>query len=142
MKTFIPSVDRNRKRWFIVDAEGKTLGRLASRIASVLRGKHNPQYSPDRDTGDFVIVVNAGKIGFTGKKGRDKVYYRHTGYIGGLRSTTLSKLLEEKPEEAIRRAVRGMLPSGPLARSMFRKLKVYSGPDHPHEAQRPLPLPE
>ncbi len=142
MKTFIPRVDRNTKRWFVVDAEGKTLGRLASRIASVLRGKHNPQYAPDMDTGDFVIVVNAEKIRYTGKKDSDKVYYHHTGYIGGIKSVTLGKLLETKPEEVIKKAVRGMLPSGPLARDMFRKLKVYAGPTHPHEAQKPAPLPD
>jgi large subunit ribosomal protein L13 len=142
MKTFIPRVDRNAKKWFVVDAEGKTLGRLASRVASVLRGKHNPQYAPDMDTGDFVIVVNAEKIRYTGKKDSDKVYYHHTGYIGGIKSVTMGKLLENKPEEVLKKAVRGMLPSGPLARDMFRKLKVYAGPTHPHDAQKPAPLPE
>ncbi len=142
MKTFIPRVDRNAKKWFVVDAEGKTLGRLASRVASVLRGKHNPQYAPDMDTGDFVIVVNAEKIRYTGKKDSDKVYYRHTGYIGGIKAVTMGKLLENKPEEVLKKAVRGMLPSGPLARDMFRKLKVYAGPTHPHDAQKPAPLPE
>jgi len=142
MKTFVPKVDRNTKKWFIVDAEGKTLGRLAVRIATVLRGKHTPQFSPDMDTGDFVVVVNAEKIRYTGKKETDKLYYHHTGYIGGIKSVSLDKLLETKPTEALKKAVNGMLPSGPLARDMFRKLKVYAGPHHPHEAQKPAPLPE
>lgn len=140
MKTYIPKVDRNTKKWFIVDAEGKTLGRIATKIAAVLRGKHTPQFAPDMDTGDFVVVVNAEKIHFTGKKATDKIYYHHTGYIGGIKGTSLGKLLETKPEEAIKKAVWGMLPSGPLARDMFSKLKVYAGPTHPHEAQKPLPL--
>jgi len=140
MKTYIPKVDMNTKKWFIVDAEGKTLGRIATKIAAVLRGKHTPQFAPDMDMGDFVVVVNAEKIHFTGKKATDKIYYHHTGYIGGIKGVSLGKLLETKPEEAIKKAVWGMLPSGPLARDMFSKLKVYTGPTHPHEAQKPLPL--
>ncbi len=140
MKTYVPKVDKNTKKWFIVDAEGKTLGRIAAKIASVLRGKHTPQFATDMDMGDFVVVVNAEKIHFTGKKGSDKIYYHHTGYIGGIKGISLGKLLETKPEEAIKKAVWGMLPSGPLARDMFSKLKVYAGPNHPHEAQKPLPL--
>jgi len=141
MKTFVPKVDKNTKKWFLVDAEGKTLGRLAVKIATVLRGKHSPQYSPDMDTGDFVVVVNAGKIRYTGKKDTDKLYHHHTGYIGGIKSVSLGTLLEEKPVEALKKAVNGMLPSGPLARDMFKKLKVYAGPSHPHEAQNPTALP-
>jgi len=142
MKTFVPKVDRNTKKWFLVDAEGKALGRLATRIAAVLRGKHTPQFSPDMDTGDFVVVINADKIRYTGKKATDKLYYHHTGYIGAIRSVSLAKLLEDKPTEALKKAVNGMLPSGPLARDMFKKLKVYTGPAHPHEAQNPTPLPD
>ncbi len=140
MKTFVPKVDRNTKKWFLVDAEGKTLGRLAVKIAVILRGKHNPQFTPDMDTGDFVVVVNADKIRYTGKKETDKLYQHHTGYIGSIKSVSLGKLLEEKPTEALKKAVNGMLPSGPLARDMFKKLKVYAGPVHPHEAQKPSPL--
>lgn len=140
MKTFVPTVDRNTKKWFIVDAEGQTLGRLATKIAVVLRGKHNPQFTPDMDTGDFVVVINADKIRYTGKKETDKLYQHHTGYIGGIKTVPLGKLLGEKPTEALKKAVDGMLPSGPLARDMFRKLKVYAGPVHPHEAQKPTTL--
>ncbi|MFQ5427686.1 MAG: 50S ribosomal protein L13 [Thermodesulfobacteriota bacterium] len=140
MKTFVPKVDKDSKKWFLVDAEGKTLGRIATKIAAVLRGKHTPQFSPDMDTGDFVVVVNAEKVNVTGKKESDKIYYHHTGYIGGIKGVTLGKLRDTKPEEVIKKAVWGMLPSGPLARDMFSKLKVYAGPTHPHEAQKPLPL--
>ncbi len=136
-KTYYPSEGSVEKRWYIVDAEGKTLGRVASRIARLLRGKHKPVYTPGMDTGDFVIVVNAEKIRVTGKKLSDKVYYSHSGYPGGIRAITLGKLLAEKPEEAIRKAVWGMLPRGRLGRRMFKKLKVYSGPVHPHSAQKP-----
>ncbi len=136
-KTYYPSEGSIEKRWYLVNAEGKTLGRLASRIASILRGKHKPVYTPGMDTGDFVVVINAEKIRVTGKKLSDKVYYSHSGYPGGLKAITLGKLLAEKPEEAIRKAVWGMLPKGRLGRRMFKKLKVYSGPVHPHGAQRP-----
>jgi len=142
MKTFVPKVDRNTKKWFLVDADGKALGRLATRIAAVLRGKHTPQFSPDMDTGDFVVVINADKIRYTGKKSTDKLYYHHTGYVGSIKSVSLAKLLEDKPTEALKKAVNGMLPSGPLARDMFKKLKVYTGPTHPHLAQNPTPLPD
>ncbi|HHD12053.1 MAG TPA: 50S ribosomal protein L13 [Deltaproteobacteria bacterium] len=136
-KTYYPSEGSIEKRWYLVDAEGKTLGRVASRIASILRGKHKPIYTPGMDTGDFVVVVNAEKIRVTGKKLSDKVYYSHSGYPGGLKAITLEKLLAQKPEEAIRKAVWGMLPKGRLGRRMYKKLKVYSGPVHPHSAQKP-----
>jgi large subunit ribosomal protein L13 len=128
------------RRWFVVDAEGKVLGRLASGVASVLRGKHKPSYTPHVDDGDFVVVVNADKIVLTGRKLEQKTYHRHSGYAGGLRSVTAKRLLERRPERVIQHAVRGMLPKNPLGRRMLRKLKVYAGPDHPHEAQRPEPL--
>lgn len=137
MKTFRPKVDEIEKKWFVVDAEGKTLGRLAARLAVVLRGKHKPIYTPGMDTGDFVVVVNAGKVAVTGNKLMDKTYYHHTNYPGGIRSITLEKLIEKKPEEAIKKAVWGMLPKGTLGRAIFKKLKVYPGADHPHAAQKP-----
>jgi|SRR3990170_7981180 len=140
MKTFVPKVDMNKKKWYLVDAEGKTLGRVAVRIASILRGKHTPEYTPHLDAGDFVVVINADKIGYTGKKETDKLYYHHTGYIGHIKADPLEKLMKEKPEEALKKAVCGMLPKGPLGRDMFRKLKVYSGGAHPHRAQRPVAL--
>ena len=124
----------------MVDAEGKTLGRLATRIADALRGKLKPEYTPHCDTGDFVIVVNAAKIRVTGNKLNDKIYYRHSGYPGGLRSRTLGEMLERQPEEVVRKAVRGMLPRNRLARQQLTKLKVYAGPEHPHEAQMPKKL--
>jgi len=124
-------------RWYLVDADGKVLGRLASQIARILRGKHNPIFSPHVDTGDFVIVVNAEKVRLTGDKLKGKVYYRHSGYPGGITAITAEKLLAKQPEELIRRAVKGMLPKNRLGRKVFRKLKVYAGPDHPHQAQRP-----
>lgn len=140
MKTFVPKVDVSTKKWFVVDATDKTLGRLAVRIATVLRGKHRPTYTPHLDTGDFIIVVNAEKVSYTGNKYTDKVYYHHTMYPTGLRSEPLRKLLTEKPEEVIRKAVWGMLPKGRLGRDMFSKLKVYTGPEHPHKAQMPKAL--
>lgn len=140
MKTFLPKVDVNAKKWFIVDASDKTLGRLASRIATVLRGKHKPTYTPHLDMGDFVVVVNAEKIGYTGAKYDDKIYYHHSMYPTGLKSESLRKLLTEKPEEVIKKAVWGMLPKGRLGRDMFKKLKVYTGPEHPHKAQLPTAL--
>ena len=140
MKTFRPKVDEIEKKWFVVDAEGKTLGRLAARLAVVLRGKHKAIYTPGMDTGDFVVVVNAGKVAVTGNKLLDKTYYHHTSYPGGIRSITLEKLLEKKPEEAVKKAVWGMLPKGTLGRAMFKKLKVYPGADHPHTAQKPESL--
>jgi len=130
------------RRWYVVDAEGQTLGRLATRIADTLRGKNKPQYTPHIDTGDFVVVVNAEKIVVTGKKLDDKIYYRHSGYPGGLRQRTLREQLDRRPTEVIRKAVKGMLPRNRLARTQINKLKVYAGPEHPHDAQAPAPLPE
>jgi large subunit ribosomal protein L13 len=130
------SSDRERG-WYVVDAQGQTLGRLATQIADILRGKRKPTYTPHVDVGDFVIVVNAEKIAVTGNKLRDKKYYRHSGYPGGIRSRTLGEMLERRPEEVIRKAVKGMLPRNRLARQQLRKLKVYAGPEHPHQAQQP-----
>ena len=129
------------REWYVVDAEGQTLGRLATRIADVLRGKTKPQYTPHIDTGDFVVVVNAEKIGVTGKKLDQKCYYRHSGYPGGLRSRTLREQLERRPTEVLRVAVKGMLPKNKLASAQLTKLKIYAGPEHPHAAQAPKPLP-
>jgi large subunit ribosomal protein L13 len=129
------------REWYVVDAEGQTLGRLATRIADVLRGKTKPQYTPHVDTGDFVVVVNAEKIGVTGKKLDQKRYYRHSGYPGGLRSRTLREQLERRPTEVLRKAVKGMLPKNRLASAQLTKLKIYAGPEHPHAAQAPKPLP-
>jgi large subunit ribosomal protein L13 len=126
-----------RRAWYLVDADGKTLGRLASELARRLRGKHKPQYTPHVDTGDYLVVVNAEKVRVTGNKLQDKMYYRHTGYVGHLKSMNLTKLLASKPERAIELAVKGMLPRGPLGRAMYRKLHVYAGPEHRHQAQQP-----
>ncbi|MCD6344652.1 MAG: 50S ribosomal protein L13 [Anaerolineae bacterium] len=128
-----------RQEWYVVDATDKVLGRLSTEIARVLRGKHKPEYTPHVDVGDFVIVVNAEKVKVTGRKLDQKLYYRHTGYPGGLKSITLRRQLEKFPERVIEAAVKGMLPRGPLGRQMFKKLKVYAGPNHPHEAQQPEP---
>jgi large subunit ribosomal protein L13 len=128
------------RRWYVVDAEGQTLGRLATRIADTLRGKKKAQYTPHVDTGDFVVVVNAEKIAVTGKKLDDKIYYRHSGYPGGLRSRTLREELERRPTEVLRKAVKGMLPRNRLSRAQLRKLRIYVGPEHPHVAQDPKPL--
>ena len=138
MKTFMANPAKIDRKWYVVDAEGKTLGRLASEVAKVLRGKNKPEYTPHVDTGDYVIVVNAEKIHVTGKKLDQKIYYHHTGYVGGLKETKYRKLLAEKPECAIRRAGVGMLPKGPLGRQMAKKLKVYAGPNHDHAAQKPV----
>jgi large subunit ribosomal protein L13 len=140
MKTFSANPATVRRDWYVVDASDKTLGRLASEIARRLRGKHKPEFTPHVDTGDYIVVINAGKVSVTGNKLKDKVYYRHTGYIGNLKSETLEQLLRTKPERAIQRAVKGMLPKNPLGRAMFRKLKVYAGPEHDHAAQQPKPL--
>ncbi len=126
-------------KWYVVDASGAVLGRLASRVATRLRGKHEVLFTPHVDTGDFVIVVNAGKIRLTGKKWTQKLYHRHTGYIGGLKTTSARELLQKRPEELIRRAVKGMLPKNRLGSRLYGKLKVYAGPDHPHQAQQPEP---
>jgi large subunit ribosomal protein L13 len=137
MKTYVATPSTREREWLIVDAAGKTLGRLATQIADALRGKRKPEYTPHIDTGDFVIVINAEKINVTGNKREDKMYYRHSGYPGGLRSRSLEVMLERRPEEVIRLAVRGMLPKNRLARRQLTKLKVYAGAEHPHEAQKP-----
>ena len=137
MKTFMASPATIDRKWYVVDAEGKTLGRLASEVAKVLRGKNKPEYTPHIDTGDYVIVVNAEKIHVTGKKLDQKIYYHHSGYVGGLKQTKYRKLMAEKPEFAVKHAVLGMLPKGPLGRQMARKLRVYAGAEHEHEAQQP-----
>ena len=142
MKTYSAKPKDVEQRWFVVDAEGQTLGRLATRIANTLRGKGKPEYTAHVDTGDFVVVVNAEKIHVTGKKLEQKRYYRHSGYPGGLRSRTLAEQLDRRPTEVIRAAVKGMLPRNRLARRQITKLKVYAGPEHPHQAQNPEPLPE
>jgi large subunit ribosomal protein L13 len=140
MKTWNAKPGEVDRRWYVVDAEGQTLGRLATRIADTLRGKNKPQYTPHVDTGDFVIVVNAEKIAVTGKKLDEKRYYRHSGYPGGLRSRTLREQLDRQPTEVLRKAVKGMLPRNRLARTQITKLKIYAGPEHPHSAQAPEPL--
>ncbi|MEI7638623.1 MAG: 50S ribosomal protein L13 [Syntrophus sp. (in: bacteria)] len=140
MKTFNVKKEEVIKDWCVVDGQGKILGRLASEIASRLRGKHKPIYTPHLDTGDFVIVVNAEKILLTGNKLANKIYYRHSGYPGGLTETTAGKLLQEKPEDVLKIAVRGMLPKNTLGRAMLKKLKIYKGPEHPHDAQCPRVL--
>ena len=140
MKTYSAKPKEIEQQWYLVDAEGQTLGRLATRIADTLRGKRKPQYTPHVDTGDFVVVVNAEKIAVTGKKLEQKRYYRHSGYPGGLRSRTLAEQLERRPTEVIRKAVKGMLPRNRLARRQITKLKVYAGPEHPHVAQKPTPM--
>ena len=140
MKTYVATPADRQRDWYVVDAEGKTLGRLATRIADTLRGKGKPQYTPHVDTGDFVVVVNAEKIAVTGKKLDDKMYYRHSGYPGGLKERPLREQLERRPTEVLRLAVKGMLPRNRLARQQLRKLKVYAGPEHPHEAQKPKPM--
>ncbi|MCE2424242.1 MAG: 50S ribosomal protein L13 [Pseudomonadales bacterium] len=126
--------------WYVVDAEGRTLGRLASEIAKRLRGKHKPEYTPHVDTGDFIVVVNADKVKVTGRKETDKVYYRHSGYPGGIKATPLDKMREDHPDRILGNAVKGMLPRNPLGRAMLRKLKIYAGPTHPHAAQQPKAL--
>lgn len=140
MKTHWTKEEDVERSWFVVDAEGEILGRLASRIAAVLRGKHKPTYNPSVDTGDYVIVVNAEKIETTGKRLDEKKYYRHSGYPSGIKERTLREQLEKQPETVIQTAIKGMLPKNALGRKMFRKLKVYAGPEHPHEAQQPEPL--
>lgn len=140
MKTYAVKAAEIERQWYLVDAEGKTLGRLASEIAKVLRGKHKPIFTPHLDTGDYVIVINAEKIRVTGKKLEEKRYYRYSGYPGGLKSIVLGEMLEKHPTRAIGFAVRGMLPKNRLGQAMFKKLKVYSGSEHPHEAQKPIPL--
>ncbi|MBN1579296.1 MAG: 50S ribosomal protein L13 [Anaerolineae bacterium] len=140
MKTHIVKESDIQREWFIVDAEGKTLGRLASKVAQILRGKHKPIFSPHSDSGDFVIVVNADKITVTGNKVDQKMYYRHSGYIGGLKERTFREQLRRHPDEIIKQAVKGMLPHNRLGRKIIKKLKVYAGPEHPHQAQQPQDL--
>src|ERR671919_2308978 len=140
MKTWNAKPGEVERRWYIVDAEGQTLGRLATGIADALRGKRKPEYTPHVDTGDFVVVVNAEKIHVTGNKLEQKRYWRHSGYPGGIKSRTLAEMLDRRPEEVIRKAVKGMLPRNRLARKQLTKLKVYAGPEHPHAAQKPEPL--
>jgi large subunit ribosomal protein L13 len=140
MTTYTPSAKTIKRDWFVVDATDKVLGRLASEIANRLRGKHKPEYTPNLDTGDYIIVVNAEKVRVTGNKRTDKIYYRHSGYPGGLKQVSFDKLMSKAPTDAITKAVKGMLPRGPLGRAMFRKLKVYAGPEHGHAPQQPQVL--
>lgn len=140
MKSYMASPSDVERKWYVVDAEGKTLGRLATEIANVLRGKKKPIYTPHIDTGDYVIVVNAEKVVTTGKKLNQKIYYHHSEYVGGMKETTLKEMLIKKPEYVMTHAVKGMLPKGPLGRQMLKKLFVYAGPEHKHAAQKPEPL--
>jgi large subunit ribosomal protein L13 len=140
MKTYSVKAGEIERRWFIVDAEGKVLGRVASEIARILRGKHKPIYTPHLDTGDFVVVINAEKITLTGNKADQKTYFRHTGYMGGEKFIPFRRMLEKHPERVIELAIKGMLPNGALGRQMYQKLRVYSGAEHPHQAQQPEPL--
>lgn len=140
MKTYMPKPDSIERKWFVVDAKGKTLGRLASHVAAILKGKHKPIYSPHMDTGDFVIVVNASEVELTGKKKQQKVYRRHSGYPGGLKEVSFERMIKEKPQKVIYEAVWGMIPHNRLGRKMITKLKVYGGPEHKHEAQKPEKL--
>ncbi len=140
MKTYTPTPADIEHQWYLVDAADKTLGRMASRIAGYLQGKHKPVYTPHMDTGDYIVVINAARLRVSGNKLENKLYYRHSGYPGGLQTRTLGELLRSRPESVIETAVRGMLPRGPLGRAMFRKLKVYPGERHQHEAQQPAPL--
>ncbi len=137
MKTFMASPATIERKWYVVDATDMTLGRLASEVAKVLRGKNKPIFTPHMDTGDYVIIVNAAKVKVTGKKLDQKIYYRHSGYVGGMKETTLREMMAKKPERVIELAVKGMLPKGPLGRQMYRKLYVYAGPEHEHAAQKP-----
>jgi len=140
MKTFSAKPESVKRDWFVVDASGKTLGRLASEIAHRLRGKHKAEYTPHVDTGDYIVVINAEKVRVTGKKTSDKMYYHHTGFPGGIKEISFDKLIQKAPERVLETAVKGMLPKGPLGRDMYRKLKVYAGVDHPHAAQQPKVL--
>jgi large subunit ribosomal protein L13 len=140
MKTYVATPADRQRDWYVVDAEGQTLGRLASRVAQILRGKHKPIYTPHLDTGDHVLIVNAEKIHLTGKKASQKTYHRYSGYPGGLKATPIRRLLRDHPERVVEKAVWGMMPKGKLGRSMYKKLKVYAGPDHPHHAQQPQPI--
>ncbi|RRJ15981.1 50S ribosomal protein L13 [Lachnoanaerobaculum orale] len=138
MKTFMANPDKIDRKWYVVDAKGVTLGRLASEVASVLRGKNKPEFTPHADCGDYVIVINAAEVKVTGKKLDQKIYYNHSEYVGGMRETTLRELLAKKPERVVELAIKGMLPKGPLGRDMYRKLHVYAGENHGHQAQKPV----
>jgi large subunit ribosomal protein L13 len=140
MKTYFANSENTEHKWYVVDASGKVLGRLATQIAMYLRGKHKPEYTPHADAGDYIVVTNASKIKVTGNKEQDKVYYRHSGYPGGLKETTFEKMLAKDPTQIIEIAVKGMLPKNPLGRAMLRKLKVYAGAEHPHTAQQPVEI--
>ncbi len=140
MKTYSAKPETVKRDWYLIDASGKTLGRMAAEIASRLRGKHKPEYTPHVDTGDYIVVINADKVAVTGNKAKDKMYYHHTGHIGGIKSISFEKLIAKAPERTIQTAVKGMLPKGPLGRVMFKKLKVYAGEAHPHSAQQPQAL--
>ena len=138
MKTFMANPDKIDRKWYVVDAKGATVGRLASEVASVLRGKNKPEFTPHADCGDYVIVINAAEVKVTGKKLDQKIYYNHSEYVGGMRETTLRELLAKKPERVVELAIKGMLPKGPLGRDMYRKLHVYAGENHGHQAQKPV----
>ncbi|MDZ7925286.1 MAG: 50S ribosomal protein L13 [Marinagarivorans sp.] len=140
MKTYSAKPETVKRDWYLIDASGKTLGRMATEIASRLRGKHKPEFTPHVDTGDYIVVINAEKVAVTGNKAKDKMYYHHTGHIGGIKSISFEKLIAKAPERTIQTAVKGMLPKGPLGRVMFKKLKVYAGEAHPHSAQQPQEL--
>ena len=137
MKTYMANPDKIERKWYVVDAEGQTLGRMASEIAKVLRGKTKPEYTPHVDTGDYVVVVNAEKVKVSGKKLQQKIYYNHSDYVGGMKETTLAEMMAKKPEKVIELAVKGMLPKGPMGRDMIKKLHVYAGPEHKQQAQKP-----
>ena len=137
MKTFMPNPDKVERKWYVVDAEGKTLGRLSSEVAKILRGKNKPEFTPHCDCGDYVIIINAEKIAVTGKKLDQKMYYHHSDYVGGMKAQTLREKLNRKPEQVVELAVKGMLPKGPLGRQMYKKLHVYTGAEHPPAAQKP-----
>ena len=140
MRTLSAKPESVKRDWFVVDAAGKTLGRLSTEIARRLRGKHKPEYTPHVDTGDYIVVINCEKVRVTGKKEKDKMYYSHTGYMGGIKSISFEKLIDKAPERVIQTSVKGMLPKGPLGRAMFKKMKVYAGSEHPHTAQQPQQL--
>ena len=140
MKTYMANPDKIERKWYVVDAEGQTLGRMASEIAKVLRGKNKPEYTPHVDTGDYVVVVNAEKVKVSGKKLQQKIYYNHSDYVGGMKETTLAEMMAKKPEKVIELAVKGMLPKGPMGRDMIKKLHVYAGAEHNHAAQQPKAL--
>ncbi len=140
MKTYMANPDKIERKWYLVDAQGLTLGRMASEVAKVLRGKNKPEFTPHVDTGDYVVIVNAEKVKVTGKKLKQKIYYNHSDYVGGMRETTLSDMMQKKPERVVELAVKGMLPKGPLGREMIKKLHVYAGPEHKQQAQKPEAL--